>query len=113
MRIVRGSWPECKSFSGAAGKYGAEAAKAYEQRQRLEERTQEAKARREQEREAAAREANRRLRLEERWQALAEAERAEIEQQVLAGRPELKGRHGILKLLCLDRLGELSEQEKA
>jgi hypothetical protein len=111
VRIVRGSWPECKSFSGAAGKYGAEAARAYEQRLRSEERSQEAKGRREQHREEAAREANRQLRLEERWQALTEPERAEIEQQVLAGRPELRGRQGILKLLCLDRLGEVGVAE--
>ncbi len=105
-RVVKKCWPECKSFSGAAGKYAADAARAFEERARQGERARQTDARRDQERETAAREAERRQRLESRWQALNEAERAELERQVSRGRPELRDRPGILKVLCLNRLEE-------
>src|SRR5207237_6632502 len=83
VRVVRRSWPECKSFSGAAAKYGAEAAQAHAQRLRAGERADEAKARREQEREQALRQAELRRQREARWESLSAQERAEIERRVL------------------------------
>jgi hypothetical protein len=111
VRVVKKSWPECKSFSGAAGKYAADAARACADRSRQGERAREAAVRREQEREEAARAAERRQRLEARWQALGEAERAELERQVLEGHPELRDRPGILKVLCLERLASANTED--
>jgi hypothetical protein len=104
VRVVKRCWPECKSFSGAASKYGADAARAYEGRRRAGTKAQEARARREQEREEAARQAERRLRLEALWEALPTEARAEVERRVLESHPELKGRPGILKVFCLKEL---------
>jgi hypothetical protein len=104
VRVVQRCWPECKSFSGAAAKYAAEAVRAYEGRRRAGEKAEQAKARREQEREEAARQAERRLQLEERWESLPAEERAEVERRVLEAHPELKGRLGILKMFCLEGL---------
>ncbi len=111
VRIVRKCWPECKSFSGAVGKYGADAARAYEQRQRSEVSRQEARTRQEHDRDTAQREAARRRALEGRWEALPEADRAEIERRLLAAHPELRGRPGMLKVLCLNHLGGLAESD--
>jgi hypothetical protein len=104
VRVVKRGWPECKSFSGAASRYGAEAAQAHAQWLRAGERADEAKARREQERVQAAQQAERRRLREARWESLSTEERAEIERHVLAAHPELKGRPGILKVLCLEEL---------
>ncbi len=104
VRVLRRSWPECKSFSGAASRYGAEAARLHGQRVRAGEQAGEAKARREQERAQAVRQAELRRQREARWDSLSEQERAEVERRVLAAHPELKGRPGILKVLCLEEL---------
>jgi hypothetical protein len=112
VRVVKRSWPECKSFSGAAAKYGAEAAQVYGQRLRAGERAHEAKARRAQERAAAARQAERRQQLEARWESLPAQERADIERRLLEAHPELRGRPGMLKVLCLDELASTGADEK-
>jgi hypothetical protein len=104
VRVLRRHWPECKSFSGAAAKYAAEAAQAYEQRLRAGARADAAKARREQERAEAARQAERRRRREARWDALPAEARAEIERRVLMAHPELQGRSGMLRVFCLEEL---------
>ncbi len=106
VRIVKHHWPECKSFSGAVHKYGADAVRACEQKQRSGEQKQQAQARREQEREQELREAQQRRLGEARWEALPPAERAEIERQVLTSHPELRERPGILRVMCLNRLAQ-------
>jgi hypothetical protein len=104
VRVVKKCWPECKSFSGAASKYGAEAAQAYEGRRCAGAKAEQAKVRREQEREEAARQAERRRQLEARWESLSAEDRADVERRVLESHPELKGRPGILKVFCLKEL---------
>jgi hypothetical protein len=112
VRVVKRSWPACKSFSGAAAKYGAEAAQGYAQRLRAGAHAHEAKALREQERAAAARQAEQRRQLETRWESLPARERADIERRLLESHPELGGRPGILKMLCLDELASRAADEK-
>ncbi|MCI0461910.1 MAG: replication initiator protein A [Gemmataceae bacterium] len=104
VRIVKHHWPECKSFSGAVHKYGADAACACEQKQRSGQQQQQAQARLKQEREQAQRDARQRCLCEARWEALGQAERAEIEQQVLTAHPELRERPAILRVLCLNQM---------
>jgi hypothetical protein len=104
VQVVRRRWPDCKSFSGAVEKYLAEALAVREHRLAAQRRRGEDDARREMDRQAAAREARRRKQLEARWAALPEAERAAAEQAILAERPELRTHPGILRTLCLNRL---------
>jgi hypothetical protein len=106
VRVVKQSWPECKSFSGAAAKYGAEAVRVHAERVRAAERADEARARREQERAQTGRQVEEQRQREARWQALEPAERTRIEQRVLAAHPDLRERPGILKVLCLEEMGD-------
>jgi hypothetical protein len=105
VALVKKRWPECKTFSGAAGKYLGEAVRAYEQRQRRAEQKETAKNREQQERQEASRQLEERRQREQRWQALSEEERQEIERDVLQKHPALKEHPAILRSLCLRELG--------
>ena len=111
MRVVRPSWPECKSFSGAAGKYAAEAVRAYEQQQRQGERTEEMKARREQERAKALAAGGPAAAVGRRWQAWRQRNgpRSSSRCWPLARNSRTGRRY--LKLLCLDFLDESSGED--
>jgi hypothetical protein len=100
--VTRRRWPECRSFSGAAQKYLADAERqllAGRRRDAQRER-QEARRLEEQRRLAAAGDEERRLR--ERWEALPAAEQEAVRARVRAAAPLAP--EAFLRRLCLEEL---------
>lgn len=106
VQVLRTEWPACKTFSGAAQKYLAEAERVRERDRRRREQAARAKQHEGASRQEAARHGVERRRLEERWQALPEERRGAIEAEVLREHPALAKYPALLRDLCLARLGE-------
>lgn len=113
VAVVKKSWPECRSFSGAAAKYLADAVAACARRQRTTAERVQTRLRQRVDHEEAERLAAERRRLEACWQALTESERQALEDEVLQRYPEHRGRAGIVKDLCLRRLAERGDEALA
>jgi hypothetical protein len=106
--VVRKEWPDCRSFSGAAQKYLADALKvlAHERGRQARREADEEARRREAEAEARRRAEQQQFRAawEPAWQALAEAEREAVRAAVLARHPHLAGTRALLEEQCLREL---------
>ncbi len=102
VQVTRRGWPECRSLSGAAQKYLADAVRLREQHLAREAARQAAAEARRQEKEARRQRDERPLL--ERWQALAAEERAAIEETV-RGRLGASAPEAFVQRLCLEELG--------
>jgi hypothetical protein len=110
VQIVKRKWPDCKSFSGAATKYLAEAATALERQQGRSERVLRDREQQQREREEALRYQEERRRLEARWQGLPAERQQAIEEEVRREYPDHLKYPAILRRLCLDRLAAMPEE---
>jgi plasmid replication initiation protein len=106
--VVRKEWPDCRSFSGAAQKYLADARQLLDHEQHRQTRREDEQARRRQEieDEARRREEQQQFRAawSPAWQALPDAEREAVRQAVLARHPHLAGTRALLEEQCLREL---------
>ncbi len=103
-QVTRREWPECRSLSGAAQKYLADALKLHRAQQRREAARGEAEARRAREQAAARdRQEEERRRLDA-WNALAPAEREAVRQAVLAGLGGAAAPEAFIRRLCLEEV---------
>ncbi len=101
--VTRKAWPQCRSLSGAALKYLTDAEKLVRQEAQRETSRQEADRRRVQEREGDAGRQHNYAQLQPLWDALPEAQRSAIEEQV-RGRLGKSAPAVFIKRLCLDEL---------
>jgi hypothetical protein len=105
VQVTRKEWPECRSLSGAAGKYLADALKLHRTKTRREAARGEAEARRRREQaEALALQEEERRRLDV-WNALPAAEQEAIRQTVLAGIGGTAAPEAFVRRLCLEEIG--------
>jgi hypothetical protein len=105
VQVTRKAWPDCRSLSGAAQKYLADALKVHRSRLRRSAARDEAEARRRQEHaEIVARREEDRRRLEV-WNRLAIAEQERIRQAVLGSVGASTVPEAFVKRLCLEELG--------
>jgi hypothetical protein len=117
VQVVRKEWPECRSFSGAAQKYWADALKmvaGQQGRQQRKEQDQE-RQRREQEEFARKKAEQQQFRAvwETRWLALPEAEREALRAEVVAKHQVLRGSRHLLQEQCLRALAQRAEEKAA
>ncbi len=111
VQLVKRKWPDCKSFSGAAAKYLAEAATAFERRQGRSDRLLRDRQQQQREREEALRYQEERRRLEAQWQGLSVERREAIEEEVRREYPDHLKYPAIFRRLCLDRLSARSASD--
>jgi hypothetical protein len=104
VEIVRRKWADCRSFSGAATKYLADAVTAQAISQRRGEQRQQTAAQQVKDRDENQRQTERRRQLEFRWNSLPAEQQTAIEQDVLQNHPELQSHPGILKGFCMNKL---------
>jgi hypothetical protein len=105
VQVTRKAWPDCRSLSGAAQKYLADALKVHRSRLRRSAAREEAEARRRQEHaEVVARREEDRRRLEA-WNRLPVAEQEAIRQAVLGSVGASTVPEAFVKRLCLEELG--------
>jgi hypothetical protein len=105
VQVTRKAWPECRSLSGAAQKYLADALKLHRSRLRRTAAREEAEARRRQEQAETLARREEDLRRLEAWNALSRAEQEAIRRKVLAGRGQSAVPEAFVKRLCLEELG--------
>lgn len=104
-QVTRKEWPDCRSLSGAAGKYLADALKLHRTQARREAARGEAEARRQREQaEALLLQEQERRRLDA-WNALPADEREAIRQAVLAGLGGKVAPEAFVRKLCLEEIG--------
>jgi hypothetical protein len=102
VQITRKEWPECRSLSGAAQKYLADAVKLHQQEQRREAARREAEQRRQQEQEASREQHSGDQHLQEVWGQLTEPEREAIREAVRAKLGTSSAPDAFLHRLCLE-----------
>jgi hypothetical protein len=109
VQVTHKAWPECRSFSGAAQKYLADALKLHrQQRQRLEFR-QEAEENRRQEQQAERDRLEQERHCQAAWDALTPLEQEAARQRVL---DRLAGFHApepFIRRLCLEEMEKLAQ----
>jgi hypothetical protein len=102
VQVTRKEWPECRSLSGAAQKYLADALKLHRARVRRETAREETETRRLQEQaEAVARQEEERRRLDA-WNALTPLEQETVRQTVLASPGGMAAPEAFVRRLCLE-----------
>lgn len=101
VQVVRRRWPDCRSFSGAVGKYLPDAIKLFEARRQRATRREEDRSRQRQDRTDHERQRAEDARLEAAWLALPDDRRQEIEDEVVRRFPEHRSRPAVLRGLCL------------
>jgi hypothetical protein len=102
VQVTRKEWPDCRSLSGAAQKYLADALKLHRSRIRRETARDEAETRRQQgQAEALARKEEERRRLEA-WNALLPLEQEAIRQTVLASLGGAAAPETFVRRLCIE-----------
>lgn len=104
VQVLRKEWPECRTLSGAAQKYLAEAERVCQRERRRREQAARAKQHEGTARQEAVRHGEERRRLEERWQTLPEERRRAVEADVLREHPALAKYPALLRDLCLARV---------
>jgi ParB-like chromosome segregation protein Spo0J len=106
VQVTRKEWPECRSLSGAAQKYLADAVKLHEQKQKREAaRRASAQARQQARQQEMGRQQGGRQ-LQEVWDALPEAQREAVVRDV-RGRVGASAPAAFVHRLCLEELGRL------
>jgi hypothetical protein len=106
VQVTRKEWPECRSLSGAAQKYLADAVKLHEQKQEREAaRRASAQARQQARQQEMGRQQGGRQ-LQEVWDALPEAQREAVVRDV-RGRVAASAPAAFVHRLCLEELGRL------
>ncbi len=104
VQVLRRSWPECRSFTGAVDKYLSDALRSYEQSQRRQQAAERSRMQQQEFWVDQDREQQERRRLEALWQALPEERRQAMENEVCQRHPEHRHRPAIIKALCLQAL---------
>ena len=104
VQVVRRKWPDCKSFSGAAAKYLADAVTLATQAQRRQETKTQAQAFNQETKSQVANQEEDRQQREARWQALHETQRRDIEAGILRKHPHLGRYPAILRERCLSAM---------
>jgi hypothetical protein len=104
VQVLRRHWPECKTFSGAATRYGADALRLYEQQQRRQELSARERQRGRLTQQQLSDHGARRRRLEMAWGELSEHEQHLVQQEVLKQHPDLARFPALLRDACLNRI---------
>ncbi len=104
VQVTRQRWPECRSFSGAAQKYLADAVKLLQGRRRREATRQKARAQHQAERTRQNDHLEDGQQLADRWAALSAAEQEAVRQTVLARLPGGVAPEAFVRRLCLEAL---------
>jgi hypothetical protein len=113
VQVTRMEWPECRSLSGAAQKYLADALKLHRSRIRRETARDEAETRRQQEQaEMLARQEEERRRLEA-WNKLLPLEQEAIRQTVLASLGGTAAPETFVRRLCLEEVDRRNRNDNA
>ena len=104
-QVTRKEWPDCRSLSGAAQKYLADALKLRRQGQRREAARSAAEAKRRGEQEAAEAKQEQERRLQAAWDALPADEQAAVRAAVVAGLGTSPAPEAFVRRLCLEEMG--------
>jgi plasmid replication initiation protein len=104
VQVARTEWPDCRSLSGALQKYLPEALKLWQGQQKRQTARQRSEAKRQQARQEQTERQTEERRLQSAWEALPEAERRSIRQEVRERLGSLEAPAVFVQRLCLEEM---------